>query len=69
VIDDRSVRAARAGGAMITPGVTGLDDILVRLAAHGIGHEPAETGGNGVRHVEVLDPDGDSLSLAEVPAG
>ena len=27
-----------------------------------------ETYGNGVRHVEVLDPDGNSLSLAEVPA-
>jgi hypothetical protein len=26
-----------------------------------------ETYGNGVRHVEVLDPDGNSLSLAEVP--
>jgi hypothetical protein len=27
-----------------------------------------ETYGNGVRHVEVLDPDGNSLALAEVPA-
>lgn len=45
-----------------------LNDILARLAAHGIGHEPVETYGNGVRHVEVLDPDGNSLSLAEVPA-
>ena len=43
VIDDRSVRAARVGGAMITLGVTGLSDILARLAAHGIEHEPAET--------------------------
>jgi catechol 2,3-dioxygenase-like lactoylglutathione lyase family enzyme len=68
VIDDRSVRAARVGGAMITLGVTDLNDILARLAAHGIEHEPAETYGNGVRHVEVLDPDGNSLSLAEVPA-
>jgi catechol 2,3-dioxygenase-like lactoylglutathione lyase family enzyme len=68
VIDDRYVRAARAGGAMITLGVTDLNDILARLAAHGIEHEPVETYGNGVRHVEVLDPDGNSLSLAEVPA-
>jgi catechol 2,3-dioxygenase-like lactoylglutathione lyase family enzyme len=68
VIDDRPVRAARVGGAMITLGVTGLNDILARLAAHGIEHEPVETYGNGVRHVEVLDPDGNSLSLAEVPA-
>jgi hypothetical protein len=68
VIDDRYVRAARAGGTMITIGVTDLDDILARLAAHRIKHEPAETYGNGVRHVEVLDPDGNSLSLAEMPA-
>jgi predicted enzyme related to lactoylglutathione lyase len=68
VIDDRSMRAARVGGTMITLGVTDLDDILARLAAHGLAHEPVETYGNGVRHVEVLDPDDNSLSLAEVPA-
>ena len=68
VIDDRYMRAARVGGTMITLGVTGLDDILARLAAHGIEHEPMEVYGNGVRHVEVLDPDGNSLSLAEAPA-
>ena len=32
VIDDRSMRAARVGGTMITLGVTDLDDILARLA-------------------------------------
>jgi predicted enzyme related to lactoylglutathione lyase len=68
VIDDRDVRADRVGGAMITFGVTGLDEILGRLAAHGIIHEPVETYSNGVRHVVVLDPDGNSLSLAESPA-
>jgi catechol 2,3-dioxygenase-like lactoylglutathione lyase family enzyme len=68
VIDDRYMRAARVGGTMITLGVTDLDDILARLAGHGIEHEPVETYGNGVRHVEVLDPDGNSLSLAEAPA-
>jgi catechol 2,3-dioxygenase-like lactoylglutathione lyase family enzyme len=68
VIDDRYMRAARVGATMITFGVTDLDDILARLAAHGIEHEPVETYSNGVRHVEVLDPDGNSLSLAEVPA-
>ncbi|MCK2218657.1 VOC family protein [Actinomadura sp. ATCC 31491] len=68
VLDDRPVRAARVGGTMITFGVTGLDDFLDRLAAHGVGHEPVETYGNGVRHVEILDPDGNSLSLAEAPA-
>jgi predicted enzyme related to lactoylglutathione lyase len=68
VIDDRYMRAARVGGTMITLGVTDLDDTLARLAAHGIQHEPVETYGNGVRHVEVLDPDGNSLSLAQAPA-
>ena len=48
--------------------MTDLDDILARLARHGIEHQPVETYGNGVRHVEVLDPDGNSLSLAQVPA-
>ncbi|WP_433203630.1 VOC family protein [Nocardia sp. CA-107356] len=65
VIDDRDVRAERVGGAMITFGVTDLDDVLARLAAYGVSHEPVETYSNGVRHVEVLDPDGNSLSLAE----
>ena len=68
VIDDREMRAERVGGTMITLGVSDLDDILARLAAHGIDHEPVETYGNGVRHVVVLDPDGNSLSLAEPPA-
>jgi len=68
VIDDRYMRAARVGGTMITLGVTDLDDTLAQLAAHGIQHEPVETYGNGVRHVEVLDPDGNSLSLAQAPA-
>ena len=68
VVDARDVRAGRVGQAMITLGVTGLDDVLARLAANGIDHEPVETYGNGVRHVVVLDPDGNSLSLAEAPA-
>jgi catechol 2,3-dioxygenase-like lactoylglutathione lyase family enzyme len=59
----------RAGCALLTLGVAGLDDILARLAAHGINHEPVETYENGVRHVDVLDPDGNRLSLAEAPTG
>jgi catechol 2,3-dioxygenase-like lactoylglutathione lyase family enzyme len=68
VVDDRDVRADRVGQAMVTLGVTDLDAILARLAAHGIGHEPVETYSNGVRHVVVLDPDGNSLSLAQAPS-
>jgi len=67
VVDARDVRAERVGGAMVTFGVTDLDEILARLATYGIAHEPVETYGNGVRHVDVLDPDGNSLSLAEAP--
>ncbi|GAB3880374.1 VOC family protein [Kibdelosporangium lantanae] len=67
VLDDREVRATRVGGTMITLGVTNLDEILTRLATHGTTHEPVETYGNGVRHVEILDPDGNSLSLAQAP--
>lgn len=67
VLDDRAVRAKRVGGTMITFGVTDLDDILARLAAHDITHEPVETYGNGVRHVVILDPDGNELSLAQAP--
>ncbi|WP_255638186.1 VOC family protein [Amycolatopsis sp. DSM 110486] len=68
VVDAREVRAEGVGRAMVTLGVTDLDEILARLAAHGITHEPVETYANGVRHVVVLDPDGNSLSLAQSPA-
>ncbi|MEU0475644.1 VOC family protein [Streptomyces olivaceus] len=67
VVDDRDVRSERVGGAMITLGVHDLDGILARLATHGVDHDPVETYGNGVRHVVVLGPDGNSLSLAEAP--
>ncbi|MFF3964038.1 VOC family protein [Streptomyces griseorubiginosus] len=50
-----------------TLGVRDLDEILARLAAHGIDYEPVETYRSGVRHGVVLDPDGNSLSLAEGP--
>ena len=68
VVDDRDLRAEGVGRAMITLGVTDFDDILVRLAANDISHEPVETYSNGARHVVVLDPDGNSLSLAQAPA-
>lgn len=69
VIDARDVRAARVGGSMITLGVSGaeLSEALARLAEHGVACGPVETYANGARHVEVLDPDGNSLSLAALP--
>jgi catechol 2,3-dioxygenase-like lactoylglutathione lyase family enzyme len=50
-------KAARAGAGRITFAVVGLDALLERLAAEGIEHEPIETYSNGVRHVDVPDPD------------
>ncbi|MCE7010208.1 VOC family protein [Kibdelosporangium philippinense] len=67
VLDDREVRADGVGKAMITLGVTDLDEILARLAKNDIAHEPVETYSNGVRHVVVLDPDGNAVSLAQAP--
>jgi catechol 2,3-dioxygenase-like lactoylglutathione lyase family enzyme len=59
--------AAHAGAGRITLGVTGLDGLLERLAAHGIDHEPIETYSNGVRHTKVPDPDGNAIAFADLP--
>jgi catechol 2,3-dioxygenase-like lactoylglutathione lyase family enzyme len=56
-----------AGTGRITLGVVGLDALLERLVAAGIGHEPIEIYANGVRHVDVPDPDGNAIALAEAP--
>jgi catechol 2,3-dioxygenase-like lactoylglutathione lyase family enzyme len=65
---DRRIRLAsvRCSGR-ITFAVTGLDALLERLAADGIEHEPIETYSNGVRHVNVPDPDGNAIAFAEPP--
>jgi catechol 2,3-dioxygenase-like lactoylglutathione lyase family enzyme len=59
--------AARAGAGRITHAVAGLDALLEPLAAERIGHEPIETYSNGVRHVNVPDPDGNAIAFAEPP--
>jgi catechol 2,3-dioxygenase-like lactoylglutathione lyase family enzyme len=59
--------AERAGAGRITLSVTGLDELLERLAAQQIEHEPIETYSNGVRHVNVPDPDGNAIAFAEPP--
>jgi catechol 2,3-dioxygenase-like lactoylglutathione lyase family enzyme len=59
--------AAQAGAGRITLSVVGLDALLERLAEQHIEHEPIETYSNGVRHVKVPDPDGNSLAFAEPP--
>ncbi len=58
----------RAGNGLITLGVEDMDAHLSRWAVAGVEHEPVEVYGNGVRHVTVDDPDGNSISLAEAPA-
>lgn len=58
----------RAGGGLITLGVGSIALHLSRWRALGLVHEPVETYGNGVRHVTIIDPNGNSLSLAEAPA-
>jgi hypothetical protein len=57
----------RAGAGRITLGVTGLDGLLERLADRGIEYEPIETYSNGVRHVDIPDPDGNAIAFAEMP--
>jgi catechol 2,3-dioxygenase-like lactoylglutathione lyase family enzyme len=56
--------AARAGAGRLTLAVAGL---LERVAAARIEHEPIETYSNGVRHVNVPDPDGNTIAFAEPP--
>ena len=58
---------AQAGAGRITLAVAGLDALLERLAAERIEHEPVETYSNGVRHVNVRDPDGNTIAFAEPP--
>lgn len=59
--------AARAGTGRITFAVVGLDALLERLAAEGIQHEEVETYSNGVRHVNIPDPDRNAIAFAEPP--
>ena len=66
VVDERP---ARAGACTITFAVHGLDAMLERMAEAGIRPEHAERYSNGVHHVTFIDPDGNSLSLAEAPPG
>ena len=58
---------AHAGTGRITFAVTGLDDLLERLTAEHIEHEPVEPYTNGVRHTKIPDPDGNALAFAELP--
>jgi catechol 2,3-dioxygenase-like lactoylglutathione lyase family enzyme len=59
--------AAQAGAGRITLAVAGLDALLEHLTAQGIEHEPIETYSNGVRDVNIPDPDGNAIAFAEPP--
>jgi catechol 2,3-dioxygenase-like lactoylglutathione lyase family enzyme len=59
--------AAQAGAGRITLAAIGLEALLERLAAERIEHEPIETYSNGVRHVNIPDPDRNSIAFAEPP--
>jgi catechol 2,3-dioxygenase-like lactoylglutathione lyase family enzyme len=58
---------ARAGAGRVTFVADGLDALLRRLAGAGIASGPVTTYGNGVRHVDVPDPDGNRIAFAEPP--
>jgi hypothetical protein len=60
--------AAQAGAGGITLAAARLDVLLERLAAQRIEHEPIETYSSGVRHVNVPDPDGNTIAFAEPDA-
>jgi catechol 2,3-dioxygenase-like lactoylglutathione lyase family enzyme len=59
--------AERAGAGRITFAVAGLDALLEHLAGQRIEHGPIETYSNGVRHVNIPDPDGNAIAFAEPP--
>ncbi len=58
----------RAGNALVTLIVDDLDTWMARLARAGIAHGEVEVLSGGVRKITVLDPDGNSISLGQVPA-
>jgi catechol 2,3-dioxygenase-like lactoylglutathione lyase family enzyme len=57
----------RAGAGRITLAVAGLEALLDQLASQGIEHEPIEIYSNGVRHLNIPDPDGNAIAFAEPP--
>ena len=59
--------AAQAGAGRITLAVEGLDALLEHMAAQRIEHEPIEAYSNGVRHVNIPDPDGNTPRSQNLP--
>jgi hypothetical protein len=44
-------------------------ELLARLTAERVEHSAVETYSNGVRQVNIADPDEDAIAFAEPPAG
>lgn len=56
-----------AGGGLMTLGVESIEPYLSRWMTAGLEHRPVETYDNGVRHITIIDPDGNSVSLSDAP--
>ena len=59
----------RAGRALLTLLVDDLDTFVVELAARGIESGPTVTLAGGARKATIADPEGNHVSLGEVPEG
>jgi catechol 2,3-dioxygenase-like lactoylglutathione lyase family enzyme len=60
--------AARAGRSAATLLVDDLDARLAAVGERGVATGEIETYDNGVRHVVITDPEGNTVAFAEVPA-
>jgi predicted enzyme related to lactoylglutathione lyase len=57
----------RAGSSLLTLIVDDLDERIATLDASGIGAGEIDTVGGGVRRARITDPDGNRISLGELP--
>ena len=61
--------AERSGSGLLTIAVSDLDAEASRLRDRGITIDERPSGDDGPRRIEIKDPDGNSLTLFEDPAG
>jgi catechol 2,3-dioxygenase-like lactoylglutathione lyase family enzyme len=57
-----------SGSGLLTLLVDDLDELLAGMLARGLDAGPVETWANGLRRVELSDPDGNTIQLAQPPA-
>ncbi len=65
VVDDPE----RAGGTLVTISVSDLDQFVADLAGRGIATGPIDAVGDAGRKAEVVDADGNVISLIQVATG